>query len=234
MHMSASCHVCLSRGITLPYIAATPLFHSLVSHYHPLMSMDSNPNMYPILIPPASNILYFCHHPTASSQPTPTTFNPSSSMATSNIELTQFPKSQFSWDSEDSPPCFAHLLFQLNDPVHKMTHAIGDTVQFETYPDPCIFLGMKWTAPVDNGAWRECEAEFGVSRITTSAQPPWHFFSNFKIKFKEIVFASPSVFYHGNGSRISSGHIAIYDLSLVQDAWHSWQRHLENDDNEDC
>ena len=59
-----------------------------------MMSMDADLNMYPILILPASNILYFCYHPTASSQPNPTTFNPSSSsMATSDIKLTQFPKS---------------------------------------------------------------------------------------------------------------------------------------------
>ena len=25
--------------------------------------MDANPNMYPILIPPASNTFHFCHHP---------------------------------------------------------------------------------------------------------------------------------------------------------------------------
>ena len=29
----------------------------------PMMSMDADPNMYPILIPPASNTFYFCHHP---------------------------------------------------------------------------------------------------------------------------------------------------------------------------
>ena len=64
-------------------------------------------------------------------------------MATSNIELTQFPTSQFSQYSVDSPPPFTHLLIQSNDPVLKMTHVIGDTVQFETYPAPWIFLGMK-------------------------------------------------------------------------------------------
>ena len=79
----------------------------------------------------------------------PTTLNPRSiihhlsSMATPNIELTQFPTSQFSQYSVDSPSCFTHLLFQSNDPVLKMTHAIGDTVQFETYSAPCIFLGTK-------------------------------------------------------------------------------------------
>ena len=28
-----------------------------------MMSMDAEPNTYPILIPPASNTFYFCHHP---------------------------------------------------------------------------------------------------------------------------------------------------------------------------
>ena len=28
-----------------------------------LTSMNADPNMYPILIPPASNTFYFCHHP---------------------------------------------------------------------------------------------------------------------------------------------------------------------------
>ena len=55
-----------------------------------------------------------------------------------------------------------------------MTHAIGDTVQFKTYPAPCIFLGTKRTGLVDdNGAWREYEAEFGVPGILPSTtQPP--------------------------------------------------------------
>ena len=98
------------------------------------------------------------------------------------------------------------LLIQSNDPVLNKTHVIGDTVQFETYPDSCIFLGTKQTTPIDNGAQREYEAEFGVSRTRSSEHPPWHFISNFIIKSKEIIFASPSVFYHGNGSRISSRH----------------------------
>ena len=71
-------------------------------------------------------------------------------MATPDIELTQSPMSQFSRYSIDSPPCFAHLLIQSNDPVLKTTHVIGDAVQFETYPAPCIFLGMKQTALVDD------------------------------------------------------------------------------------
>ena len=55
-----------------------------------------------------------------------------------------------------------------------MTHAIGDIVQFETYPAPCRFLGMKQTALVDdNEAQREYyEAEFGVSGISSSFAHP--------------------------------------------------------------
>ena len=70
-------------------------------------------------------------------------------MATPDIELTQLPF-QFSQYSIDSPPPFAHLLIQSSDPVLKTTHAIGDTVQFEAYPTPCIFLGTKRTALVDD------------------------------------------------------------------------------------
>ena len=70
-------------------------------------------------------------------------------MATPDIELTQ-PLSRFSQYSVDSPPHFAHLLIQSSDPVLKMTHGIGDTVQLETYPAPCIFLGTKRTALVDD------------------------------------------------------------------------------------
>ena len=51
-------------------------------------------------------------------------------MATPDIELTEFPMSWFSQYSVDSPPHFAHLLIQLNDLALKMTHAIGDKVQF--------------------------------------------------------------------------------------------------------
>ena len=70
-------------------------------------------------------------------------------MATPDIKLTQ-PSSRFSQYSVDYPPKFAHLLIQPSDPVLKMTHAIGDKVQFETYPAPCIFLGMKRTGLVDD------------------------------------------------------------------------------------
>ena len=137
-----------------------------------------------------------------------------SSMATPNIKLTQSPSSRY---SVDSPPRFAHLLIQSSDPVLKTTHVIGDTVQFKTYPAPCIFLGTKWMVPDDNGDQREYEAEFGVSGISISACPPMIFISNSKIKSKEIVFAFLPVFYHGNGSKISFRHIAIYDWSLMWD-----------------
>ena len=95
-------------------------------------------------------------------------------MATSNIKLTQSPPtSRFSQYSIDSPPHFAHLLIQSSDPVLKMTHVIGDKVQFKTYPAPYIFLGMKQTALVDdNEAQREYEAEFGVPGISSSSAPP--------------------------------------------------------------
>ena len=97
-------------------------------------------------------------------------------MATPNIELTQSPLAQFSQYSVDSPPRFAHLLIQSSNLVLKMTHVIGDTVQFETYPAPCIFLGMKRTALVDdNEAQREYEAEFGVPGISSTSQPPMIF-----------------------------------------------------------
>ena len=76
-------------------------------------------------------------------------------MATPNIELTQLP-SRFSRYSIDSPPPFTHLLIQSSDQVLKTTHAIGDIVKFKTYPAPCIFLGTKRTALVDdNEAQRE-------------------------------------------------------------------------------
>ena len=71
-------------------------------------------------------------------------------MATPDIELTQFSLSRFSQYSIDSPPQFTHLLIQSSDSILKTTHAIGDTVQFKTYPAPCIFLGMKQTALVDD------------------------------------------------------------------------------------
>ena len=192
------------------------------------MSMDANPNMYSILIPPVSNTFHFCHHPQPHHR-NPTMLNPSSiihhlsSMATPDIELTQLP-SWFSQYSVDSPPLFAHLLIQSSDPVLQMTHVIGDKVQFETYSAPCIFLGTKWTALVDdNEARREYEAEFGVPGISSSSTPPpWSFIFSFKIKSKEIAFVSPLVFYHGNGSRISFRLIAVYDWSFIRRWFTIW------------
>ena len=70
------------------------------------------------------------------------------------------------WVVLNCPP-----LNSVNDPVLRTTHAIGNIVQFGTYPAPCIFLGTKWTVPNDNGAWRKYDAEFGVSGISTSAHP---------------------------------------------------------------
>ena len=35
----------------------------VVARIQAVTSMDADPNMYPILIPPASNTFYFCHHP---------------------------------------------------------------------------------------------------------------------------------------------------------------------------
>ena len=70
-------------------------------------------------------------------------------MATPDIKLTQ-PLSQFSQYSVYYPPRFTHLLIQSSDPVLKMTHVIGDKVQFKTYPAPCIFLGTKQTGLVDD------------------------------------------------------------------------------------
>ena len=160
-------------------------------------------------------------------------------MATPNIKLTQLP-SRFSQYWIDSPPPFAHLLIQSSDPVLKTTHAIGDTVQFETYPAPCIFLGMKRTALLDdNEAQREYEAEFGVPGISSSSTPP------------------PMIFHLQLQNQIQRDHIRLpphilswewfqdklrtyYCLWLViypkmthhmtkHDSWHSRWRHLEND-----
>ena len=38
-------------------------FLHTLTHHHALTSMDADLSMYPILIPPASNTFYFCHHP---------------------------------------------------------------------------------------------------------------------------------------------------------------------------
>ena len=41
-------------------VCLVPFFALAISRA--LTSMDANPNTYPILIPPASNTFYFCHH----------------------------------------------------------------------------------------------------------------------------------------------------------------------------
>ena len=138
-------------------------------------------------------------------------------MATPDIELTQLPTSRFSQYSIDSPPCFAHLLIQSSDPVLQTTQAIGDKVQFETYPAPCIFLGMKWTALGDNETQREYyEAEFGVSGISfSSTHAPMIFHFQLQDQIQRDHIRLPPVFYHGNGSRISFGLIAVCDWSFI-------------------
>ena len=77
-----------------------------------------------------------------------------------------------------------------------MTHVIGDTVQFETYLAPCIFLGMKQTALVDdNEARREYETEFGVPGISSSSsQPPMIFHLQLQNQIqRDCVCLSPSI-----------------------------------------
>ena len=49
--------------ILLVILHGTNYALSVMHHWGSLTSMDANPNMYPILIPPASNTFYFCHHP---------------------------------------------------------------------------------------------------------------------------------------------------------------------------
>ena len=143
-----------------------------------VMSMDAKPNMYPILILPASNTFYFCHHlQPQNSQPYHTQsiiYHPSFIIdgnsqyrAYSIPHISIFPI----FNRPPSPLC--PPLNLSSDPVLKMTHAIRDIVQFKTYPTPCIFLGTKETALVDdNEAWREYEAEFGVPGISSSSTPP--------------------------------------------------------------
>ena len=159
----------------------------------------------------------------------------SSSMATPDIKLTQL-LSWFSQYSIDSPPRFTHLLIQSSDPVLKTTHVIGDKVQFKTYPAPCIFLGMKRTALVDdNEAQREYEAEFGVPWISSSSTPPpmiFHLQLQNQIQRDRIHL--PLVFYHGNDSRISFRLIAVYDWSFIRrwlTIWPSMTHGTANEDN---
>ena len=67
--------------------------------------------------------------------------------------------------------------------------------------------------------------------------PPHHplqpFISSFKIKFKEIIFVFPPVFYHGNGFRISFGLIADYDWSFIQRWLTIWSSMTHGTANED-
>ena len=159
-------------------------------------------------------------------------------MATPNIELTQ-PSSRFSQYSVDYPPKFAHLLIQPSDPVLKMTHAIGDKVQFETYPAPCIFLGTKRTALLDNEAWREYyEAEFGVSGISSSAPPPMIFHLQLQDQIQQDhICLPPSIlsweWFQDKLWTYCCLWLVIY-LKMTHhmtkhDSWHSQWRQLEND-----
>ena len=160
-------------------------------------------------------------------------------MATPNIELTQFPSSGFSQYSVDSPPCFAHLLIQSSDPVLKMTHVIGDTVQLETYPAPYIFLGMKWTALVDdNEAQREYKAEFEVPGIHPSTiQPPISFHLQLQNQIqRDHICLPPSIlsweWFQDKLRTYCCLWLVIYPKvthhMTKHDSWHSRWRHLEN------
>ena len=162
-------------------------------------------------------------------------------MATPDIKLTQSPTSRFSQYSIDSPPRFTHLLIQSSDPVLLMTHAIGDTVQFETYPAPCIFLGTKWTALVDdNEAQREYyEAEFGVSGISSSStHPPMIFHLQLQDQIqRDHIHLPPHIlsweWFQDKLWTYCCLWLVIY-LKMTHhmtkhDSWHSQWRHLEND-----
>ena len=46
--------------ILSPFQQSPTLLHTPST---PMTSMDADPNMYPILIPPASKTFHFCHHP---------------------------------------------------------------------------------------------------------------------------------------------------------------------------
>ena len=98
-----------------------------------------------------------------------------------------------------------------------MTHAIGDTVQFKTYPTPCIFLGTKQTALIDdNEAQREYEAEFGVPGILPfTTQPPITFHLQLQNQIQRDCICLPPSILSWNGSRISFRLIAIYDWSFI-------------------
>ena len=81
-----------------------------------------------------------------------------------------------------------------------MTHTIGDIVRFKTYPVPCIFLGTKQTALVDdNETQREYyEAEFGVSGISSSADPPMIFHLQLQDQIqRDCICLPPSILPYG-------------------------------------
>ena len=95
-------------------------------------SMDADPNMYPILIPPASNTFYFCHHPQPHHSQTyhaqSIIYHPSFIInGNSPYQAYSITVSIFLIFSR-LPSQFAHLLIQSSDPVLKTTHGIGDTV----------------------------------------------------------------------------------------------------------
>ena len=77
---------------------------------------------------------------------------------------------------------------------------------------------MKRTALVDdNEAQREYyEAEFGVPGISSSSTPPPMIFHlQLQNQIQRDHIRLPPVFYHGNGSRICFGLIAVYDWSFI-------------------
>ena len=115
---------------------------------------------------------------------------------------------------------------------------IGDKVQFKTYLAPCIFLGMKQTAPVDNEVWRPYQAEFGVTGISaSSAQPPMIFHLQLQNQIQRDCIHLPSSilsweWFQDKLQTYCCLWLVIY-LKMTHhmtkhDSWHSWWRHLEN------
>ena len=107
--------------------------------------MDVNFNMYLILISSVSNILYFFHHSTTSSQPTPTTFKPLSSMATS--EIVSIPNSQPTPRSISTPrsqptpwyPLYSSLIF------HHSQARISIATKHHAQPRLPLSSGLTWS-----------------------------------------------------------------------------------------
>ena len=99
--------------------------------------MDANLKMYPILIPPVSNTFYFCHHSTASSQPTPllseddliSTLKPSWSFSNSDL--------RHLWHSSDSNCLPVPETFQSSSDS-KPLPAIYNTTTFHPSTSPNI------------------------------------------------------------------------------------------------